>query len=170
MASKRAKKSAAGRVRGASTSRARGRGDTSFCIVAIGASAGGFDALTELLHRLPADSGLAFIILQHLSPSPRSLSAELFSRHTQMPVAEARDGTLVEANHVYTAPADQDLKVKLGRWPLSHAIEAHGRRPPVDPLFRSLGSDQREKAIGIILSGTGSDGALGLKEIVGQGG
>jgi two-component system CheB/CheR fusion protein len=170
MASKRAKKSAAGRVRGASTSRRPGQGDTSFCIVAIGASAGGFDALTELLHRLPADSGLAFIILQHLSPSPRSLSAELFSRHTQMPVAEARDGTFVEANHVYTAPADQDLKVKFGRLRLSQPIEAHGRRLPVDHLFRSLGSDQREKAIGIILSGTGSDGALGLKEIVGQGG
>jgi two-component system, chemotaxis family, CheB/CheR fusion protein len=170
MASKRAKKSAAGRVRGASTSRRRGQGDTSFCIVAIGASAGGFDALTELLRSLPADSGLAFIILQHLSPSPRSLSAELFSRHTQMPVAEACDGTLVEANHVYTSPAGQDVKVKLGRLRLSQPIEGHGRRLPVDHLFRSLGSDQREKAIGIILSGTGSDGALGLKQIVGQGG
>ena len=170
MASKAAKRSAAGRVRSALTSRRRGQDDASFCIVAIGASAGGFDALTELLHRLPADSGLAFIILQHLSPSPRSLSAELFSRHTQMPVAEARDGTLVEANHVYTAPADQDVKVKLGRLRLSQPIEAHGRRLPVDHLFRSLGSDQREKAIGIILSGTGSDGALGLKQIVGQGG
>jgi chemotaxis methyl-accepting protein methylase/signal transduction histidine kinase len=170
MASKGAKKSTAGRVRGTFTSRRQGRSDASFCIVAIGASAGGFDALIELLHRLPADSGLAFIILQHLSPSPRSLSAELFSRHTQMPVAEARDRTLVEANHVYTAPADQDVKIKLGRLRLSPPIEAHGRRLPVDHLFRSLGSDQREKAIGIILSGTGSDGALGLKEIVGQGG
>ena len=170
MASKGAKKRAGGHAREALSSRQRSQRDTPSCIVAIGASAGGFDALTELLRRLPADSGLAFIILQHLSPSPRSLSAELFSRHTQMTVAEARHGTLVEANHVYTAPAGQDVKVRQGRLRLSQPTEALGRRLPVDHLFRSLGLDQRERAIGIILSGTGSDGALGLKEIVGQGG
>ena len=87
-----------------------------------------------------------------------------------MTVAEARDGTRMEANHVYTGPADQDVKVRLGCLRLSRPTEATGRRLPVDHLFRSLGRDQREKAIGIVLSGTGSDGALGLKEIVGQGG
>jgi len=171
MASKGAKKRASGRTRGsARQARRNAATDGSLCIVAIGASAGGFDALVELLHRLPADSGLALIILQHLSPSPRSLSAELFSRHTQMPVCEATDGTLVEANHVYTAPAAQDVRVKAGRLRLSKPTEAQGRRLPIDHLFHSLGADQREKAIGIILSGTGSDGALGLKEIVVQGG
>jgi two-component system CheB/CheR fusion protein len=148
----------------------KGRADSSLCIVAIGASAGGFEALTELLRLLPADSGLAFVILQHLSPSPRSLSAELFSRHTRMPVAEARDRMLVEPNHVYTAPAGRDVKVKAGLLRLSTPSEPQGRRLPVDHLFRSLGADRREKAIGIILSGTGSDGTLGLKEIVAQGG
>lgn len=171
MASKGAIKRASGRTSGhALQARRNAVTDASLCIVAIGASAGGFDALVELLRRLPADSGLAFIILQHLSPSPRSFSAELFSRHTQMPVSEATDRTLVEANHVYTCPATQDVRVKAGRLRLSKPTEAQGRRLPVDHLFHSLGADQREKAIGIILSGTGSDGALGLKEIVAQGG
>src|SRR5580692_11191383 len=77
------------------------------CIVGVGASAGGFDALVEFLHVLPPNSGLSFIILQHLSPSPRSLSAELFSRHTAMSVRAAEDGMLLEPNCVYTSPADR---------------------------------------------------------------
>ena len=140
------------------------------CVVGIGASAGGFDALVEFLHVLPANSGLAFIILQHLSPSPRSLSAELFSRHTTMSVRAAQEGMRLEANCVYTTPADQDIRVKRGRISLSKPTEVRGRRLPVDQLFSSLGHDQRERAIGIILSGTGSDGALGLKDIVANGG
>jgi two-component system CheB/CheR fusion protein len=156
----------------AATSRASGRikSETSPCVVGIGASAGGFDALVEFLHVLPANSGLAFIILQHLSPSPRSLSAELFSRHTEMSVRAAEEGMRLEANCVYTAPAEQDIRVKGGRIRLSKPTEARGRRLPVDQLFSSLGHDQRERAIGIILSGTGSDGALGLKDIVANGG
>jgi two-component system, chemotaxis family, CheB/CheR fusion protein len=140
------------------------------CIVAVGASAGGFDALVEFLHVLPPNSGLSFIILQHLSPSPRSLSAELFSRHTSMRVSAAEDGARLEANCVYTTPADKDIRVKGGRIHLSRPMEGRGHRLPVDQLFRSLGQDQRERAVGIILSGTGSDGSLGLKEIVANGG
>lgn len=140
------------------------------CIVGIGASAGGFDALVEFLHVLPSNSGLSFIILQHLSPSPRSLSAELFSRHTEMSVRAAEEGMRLEANCVYTTPADKDIAVKDGRIRLSRPTEVRGRRLPVDQLFSSLGQDQRERAIGIILSGTGSDGAIGLKEIVANGG
>jgi two-component system CheB/CheR fusion protein len=140
------------------------------CIVAVGASAGGFDALVEFLHALPPDSGLSFIILQHLSPSPRSLSAELFSRHTSMRVSAAEEGTRLEANCVYTTPADQDIRVKNGHIRLSRPTEGRGHRLPVDQLFRSLGQDQQERAVGIILSGTGSDGSLGLKEIIAHGG
>lgn len=148
-----------------------GRKSATFpCVVAIGASAGGFDALVEFLHVMPANSGLAFIILQHLSPSPRSLSAELFSRHTEMRVRAAEDGVSLEANCVYTTPADKDIRVHEGRIRLSRPTEIRGRRLPVDMLFRSLGRDQRERAIGIIFSGTGSDGGLGLKEIVAHGG
>src|SRR5258708_14899715 len=140
------------------------------CVVAIGASAGGFDALVEFLQVIPANSGLAYIILQHLSPSPRSLSAELFSRHTAMSVRVAQEGERLQANCVYTTPADLDIRLKDGCIRLSKPTEIRGRRLPVDQLFRSLGQDQRERAIGIILSGTGSDGALGLKEIVANGG
>jgi two-component system CheB/CheR fusion protein len=140
------------------------------CVVGIGASAGGFDALVEFLRVIPANSGLAFIILQHLSPSPRSLSAELFSRHTTMSVRVAEEGLALQPNCVYTTPADRDIGLKDGRIRLSKPTEIRGRRLPVDHLFRSLGHDQRERAIGIILSGTGSDGALGLRDIVANGG
>jgi two-component system CheB/CheR fusion protein len=140
------------------------------CIVGVGASAGGFDALVEFLHVLPPDSGLSFIILQHLSPSPRSLSAELFSRHTTMRVSTAEEGMRLEANCVYTTPSDKDIRVKRGHIRLSRPTEGRGHRLPVDQLFRSLGQDQRERAVGIILSGTGSDGSLGLKEIIANGG
>jgi chemotaxis methyl-accepting protein methylase/signal transduction histidine kinase len=149
---------------------AGGKPEFSPCVVGIGASAGGFDALVEFLHVLPSNSGLSFIILQHLSPSPRSLAAELFSRHTEMSVREAEEGMRLEANCVYTAPADKDIAVNGGCIRLSKPTEVRGRRLPVDQLFISLGQDQRERAIGIILSGTGSDGAIGLKEIVANGG
>ena len=142
----------------------------SLCVVGVGASAGGFEALVEFLHVLPANSGLSFIILQHLSPSPRSLSAELFSRHTTMRVSVAEEGMRLEANCVYTTPADKDIRVKGGCIQLSRPTEGRGRRLPVDQLFRSLGQDLQERAVGIILSGTGSDGSLGLKEIIANGG
>lgn len=144
--------------------------DAPFCVVAIGASAGGFEALVEFLRVMPANSGLAFIILQHLSPSPRSLSTELFARHTSMTVHTAEEGMLLERNVVYTTPADKDIGLKNGRIRLSSPMEHRGRRLPLDHLFRSLGEEQRERAIGIILSGTGADGALGLKTIVAGGG
>jgi len=144
--------------------------DSDPCVVGIGASAGGFDALVEFLHVMPANSGLAFIILQHLSPTPRSLSAELFSRHTAMSVRPAEDGMRLEPNCVYTSPSDKDIRVNNGHIRLSTPTEIRGRRLPVDQLFRSLGRDQRERAIGIVLSGTGSDGALGLKDIAANGG
>src|SRR5882757_2520839 len=122
------------------------------CVVGIGASAGGFDALVELLRVTPANSGLAFIILQHLSPSPRSLSTELFARHTSMSVHTAEEGMLLERNVVYTTPADQDIGLKNGRIRLSSPIEHRGRRLPLDQLFRSLGEEQRERGVGIVLS------------------
>ncbi len=141
-----------------------------FCVVGIGASAGGFDALVEFLEAMPATSGMAFIIVQHLSPSPRSLSAELFSRHTAMSVRAAEDGLRLQANHVYTSPAESDLRVKGGFIRLSRPSDVRGRRLPIDHLFRSLAEDQRQRAIGIVLSGTGTDGTLGLKSIVAHGG
>ncbi len=155
---------------GQQRSRTPKTGESVPCVVGIGASAGGFDALVEFLRVMPANSGLTFIILQHLSPSPRSLSAELFSRHTEMSVRTAEEGVRLEANCVYTTPPDKDIRLKEGLICLAKPAEPRGRRLPVDELFRSLGQDQRERAIGIILSGTGSDGALGLKDIVANGG
>jgi chemotaxis response regulator CheB len=102
---------------------------TSPCVVGIGASAGGFDAIVEFLRVIPANSGLAFIILQHLSPSPRSLSAELFSRHTAMSVQAAQEGQVLQPNCVYTAPADRDIRVRDARIRLSKPTELRGRRP-----------------------------------------
>src|SRR6202041_2669474 len=102
--------------------------DSDPCVVGIGASAGGFDALVEFLHVMPAKSGLAFIILQHLSPPPRSLSAELFSRHTAMNVRPAEDGMRLEPDCVYTSPSDKDIRVKDGHIRLSIPTEIRGRR------------------------------------------
>ena len=140
------------------------------CIVAIGASAGGFDAIVEFLRVMPTDSGMAFVIVQHLGNSPRSLSAELFSHHTAMPVRVAENGLRLRPNCVYTNPADRDIRIQGGCIRLSKPLEPEGWRLPIDHLFRSLGEDQHERAIGIILSGTGSDGTVGLKEIVVNGG
>jgi two-component system CheB/CheR fusion protein len=140
------------------------------CTVGIAASAGGFDALTQFLRAMPADSGMAFIIIQHMSPSPRSLSAELFSHHTAMSVRIATQGLPLGANEVYTAPADRDVRVAAGRIQLSKPQERRGRRLPADHLFSSLALDQGKRAVGIILSGTGSDGTLGAAEIADNGG
>src|SRR6266404_5223056 len=100
------------------------------CVVGIGASAGGFDALVEFLRVTPTNSGLAFIILQHLSPSPRSLSAELFSRHTAMSVRVAEDGLRWQPNCLHTSPGDREIQVNGGRIRLSKPTEIRGRRLP----------------------------------------
>src|SRR5467141_3439317 len=144
-ASKPAPRTAAQRARELSDKR-----ESSPCVVGIGASAGGFDALVEFLQVMPANSGMAFIIVQHLSPSPRSLSAELFSRHTAMVVSAAEDGLRLQANPVYTSPAESDLRVRGGVIRLSKPTDMRGRRFPVDHLFSSLAQDQRERAVGIV--------------------
>jgi two-component system CheB/CheR fusion protein len=136
------------------------------CIAGIGASAGGFKAIRSFLQAMPIDSGVAFVIVQHLDPKHNSLSAELFSKFTKMQVHEASDGVLVEANQVYTLPSDKEMTIKSGRLCLSQRRED---RPylhlPIDHFFNSLGIDCGTHAIGIILSGSGTDGALGLKTI-----
>jgi two-component system CheB/CheR fusion protein len=149
--------------------RASGRVEA-FCVVGVGASAGGFDAIGELLGAMPADSGLAVVVIQHLSPNQRSLSAELFGKRTRMAVAEAKQGDRLRANCVYTIPADVYATVREGVLQFEVPPDPRGRRLPIDHFFRSLGEDQEERAIGVVLSGSGSDGALGLKHIVAHGG
>lgn len=135
------------------------------CIVGIGASAGGFEPIRALVNAVPPDSGLALVVIQHLVPTHKSLAADLLRRQTAMPVVEAKDGMRAEANCIYTAPADHLLSIARGVLRLSPLDHVRGPRLPIDHFFNSLGADQHEKAIGIILSGTGTDGTLGAKTI-----
>lgn len=140
------------------------------CVVGVGASAGGFEAICELLGAMPAQSGLAIVVVQHLSPSPRSLSAELFAHRTPMKVAEATNGERLRPDRVYTVPAATNATLEGGRLRLEKPREPRGRRLPIDGFFRSLGEDQQQRAIAVVLSGTGSDGSVGLKHVAAHGG
>lgn len=140
------------------------------CIAGIGASAGGYDAIRKFFRAMPEDSGVAFVVVQHLDPTHTSLAAELFAKCTSMPVSEAREGERIEANHVYTSPSDKDVAVKNGCLRLTPRPPVKQLHLPIDHFFSSLGLDCGARAIGIVLSGTGTDGTLGLKEIAAQGG
>ncbi|CAK0739582.1 two-component system, chemotaxis family, CheB/CheR fusion protein [Gammaproteobacteria bacterium] len=140
------------------------------CIAGIGASAGGYEAVRQFLQIMPVDSGIAFVIIQHLDPTHTSLAAELFGKYTAMPVNEIVDGALIEANHVYTLPSDKEVVISENRLHLTPRAHHQSLRLPIDHFFNSLGANCGTKAIGIILSGNGSDGALGLKKISIHGG
>ncbi|WP_119072533.1 chemotaxis protein CheB [Aggregatilinea lenta] len=145
-------------------------GRDSFPIIGIGASAGGLYALQVFLDNMPADTGMAFVIVQHLDPNHESILAELLQHHTPMRVLQVKDGMRVEPNNVYVVPPNRDMALFNGTLILT-AIDAHdGLRLPIDFLFRSLAEDQGQHAIGIVLSGTGTDGTLGLETIRGEGG
>jgi two-component system CheB/CheR fusion protein len=140
-----------------------------FPIVGIGSSAGGLEALQTLLRGTPADSGLAFIIAAHLDPTQKSHLAELLSRCTQMPVVQIKNAVKVEPDHVYVIAPDQELTIRKGVVRGNRPTAPRGHRHPVDSFFRSLAEDQGERAIAIILSGTGSNGSLGLRFIKAEG-
>jgi len=140
------------------------------CIVGIGASAGGLEAICEFFGAMPNDSGLAFVIVQHLSPTQKSLAAEIVGKHTAMPVQQASEGVRLEANRVYTLPPNTYPSIHGGCLHLGVPENARGPRLPIDHFFASLGEDQHERAIGIVLSGSGGDGSQGLRSIVENGG
>jgi two-component system CheB/CheR fusion protein len=140
------------------------------CVVGIGASAGGFEATRSFFSVMPTDSGAAFVVVLHLDPKYRSLAAPLLQKYSAMPVQEAVDGALLAANQVYTAPSDQDLRVQDGRLQLVPLSRTRGLHLPVDQFFTSLAEACGRRAIGVVLSGTGSDGTLGAAAIVAQGG
>jgi len=144
----------------------------SFPIVGIGASAGGLAAFEAFFSGMPAeiDPGMAFVLVQHLAPDHRSILAELVQRYTRMQVFEAKDGMVVQPNCVYIIPPNRDMALLKGTLQLIEPSVPRGQRLPIDFFFRSLAHDQHEKAIGIILSGTGSDGTLGVRAIKGEGG
>ncbi|MDD3517533.1 MAG: chemotaxis protein CheB [Chromatiales bacterium] len=138
--------------------------------VCIGASAGGLEAIEAFFKHMPHDSGLAFVVVQHLSPDYKSLMAELLSKHTRMPVLRSEDGMQVQANHVYLIPPKKNLTIFHGKLLLNDLDATRGVNLPIDIFLRSLAEDQGEKAIAIILSGTGSDGTRGIRAIKEQGG
>ena len=141
-----------------------------FSIVGIGASAGGLEALEQFFRYVPANSGMAFVLVQHLDPSHVSLLTEILQRTTAMLVTEASDEILVEPNHVYVIPPNRDMAIFHRKLQLSVPNEPRGQRLPIDAFLQSLAEDQRENAIGIVLSGTGSDGTQGLRAILRAGG
>ena len=134
-------------------------------VVGIGASAGGLGAFKTFFSHIPDDSGLVFVLVPHLDPTHPSLMDELLGRYTGMPVCEAEDGMKVECNHVYIIPPGRYLTIREQTLHLSTPAEPRGMQTAIDNFLRSLALDQQERAIGIILSGTGSHGTPGLKEI-----
>jgi two-component system, chemotaxis family, CheB/CheR fusion protein len=141
-----------------------------FPIIGIGASAGGLEAFELFFKTMPADSGMAFVLIPHLDPGHESMLSDILQRNTTMPVHEAQDQIGVEANHVYIIPPNKDMAIFHGTLNLSVPEKARGLRLPIDSFFRSLAEDQGERAICVILSGSGSDGTLGLRAIHGAGG
>lgn len=136
-----------------------------FPVVGIGASAGG---LESLLDHMPADTGMAFVAVTHQHPGHTSLLPELLSRDTEMPVVEASDGVKIEPNHVYVGPPGGVLAILNGTLHRMETDDDKAPRLPVDYFFRSLAIDLKERAICIVLSGTGTDGTLGLKAVKGE--
>lgn len=146
------------------------RGDPGFAIVGIGASAGGLDAFKQFFAAMTPDADLAFVLIQHLDPTHQSLTAELLTKHTAMRVVQVEDEMHVAPNHVYVIPPNRYLSISGETLHLTEPAERRGVRVPIDFFFRSLADDQRERAIAIVLTGTGSDGALGVREIKAGGG
>lgn len=144
--------------------------DQPLLIVGIGASAGGLEAFKSFFGKMPADSGMAFVLVQHLAPNHTSMLSELVGRCTSMPVADAVDGEPVQADHVYVIPPDATLTIADGALQLSKPAPPRQHRWPINTFFSSLAQDQGECAVCIVLSGTGSDGARGLREVKERGG
>ena len=139
-------------------------------VAGIGASAGGLEAFTSLLKHLPLDTGLAFVLVQHLDPTHQSSLSEILGRATTMPVRDAGDGMPVEPNHVYVIPPNAELTIANQVLKLSPRGRMAGPHMPIDRFLRSLALECRSRAIGVILSGAGSDGALGLQAVKEAGG
>lgn len=136
-----------------------------FSIVGIGASAGGLEAMELLLKNVPPACGLAFVVVQHLDPTHKDSTVELLQHTTAMPVIQIKDRMKVEPDHVYVIPSNRDLSILHGVLYLLEPATPRGLRLPIDFFFRALAADQQEHSIGVILSGMGTDGTLGLRAI-----
>ena len=163
--SRRAKKRS---VKGATPAAAKTA--ESFPVVGIGASAGGLEAFTELLHHLPEKTGMAFVLVQHLDPTHGSVLPEILSRTTKIPVAEVTDGMTVQPDHIYVIPANTNMAIEGQLLRLGARTLTRAQHMPIDHFFLSLAEDRGERAIGVILSGTASDGTQGCLAIKTAGG
>ncbi|WP_201379838.1 chemotaxis protein CheB [Ktedonobacter sp. SOSP1-85] len=141
-----------------------------FPVVGIGASAGGLEAFTQLLRVLPVDTGMAYVVIQHLDPTRASLLPSLLAHIAPMPVHEAQDDMILELDHVYVIPPQADMTLKQDTLKLSPRRQDLGQPFLIDTFFRSLAHERGQQAIGVLLSGTASDGTVGLQEIKAEGG
>jgi len=151
-------------------SNAAGSMESSLPIVALGASAGGLEAFEEFFRHMSPDSGISFVLVSHLDPGHASMLTEILQRTTKMKVVETKNGMKMEPDSVYVIPPNRDMIIVRCTLKLSMPTVARGQRMPIDLFFRSLAEDQGENAIGVILSGTGTDGTLGLRDIHSLGG
>lgn len=143
---------------------------SAFPIVGVGASAGGLEAFRQLLAALHVNTGMAYVLVQHLDPRHESILAELLAKETRMPVSEVKEDTAIEPNHVYVTPGQHDVAIEGGLLKLVPRTTTRGQHMPIDAFLRTLAEAQGSKAIGVILSGTASDGTLGVKAIKAEGG
>jgi two-component system CheB/CheR fusion protein len=139
-------------------------------VVAIGASAGGLEALTAILRALPTDIAMAFMLIQHLDPKRHSILPELLSKATRIPVLEAINAMKIESNRVYVMPSNVDISITDGHFGLTPRVADHKQHLPIDIFMRSLAEVRKSHAIGVILSGTASDGTAGIEAIRAEGG
>ncbi len=143
---------------------------TSTPIVAVGASAGGLDAFQKFLSHLPSDSGMAFVLIQHLDPNHKTMMPDILSSSTNMKIEEVKSKVEIKKNHIYFIAPNSTLTID-GKFLVSQKPkQAHGHRLPIDIFFQSLAENKKSDAIGVILSGTGSDGSIGIKAIKEAGG
>ncbi|HRQ57555.1 MAG TPA: chemotaxis protein CheB [Azoarcus taiwanensis] len=138
---------------------------SNFPVVGIGASAGGLEALERFLSGVPPDSGIAYVVIQHLDPTHKGMMPELLQRTTSLPVEQARDRLKIKPNHVYVLPPNRDMSLLGGELHLFKPTAPRGQRLPIDFFLRTLAVDQRQQAVGVLLSGMGSDGTAGLRAI-----
>lgn len=145
-------------------------GKDGFHIVGIGASAGGLKALENFFSTMPNNCGMSFIVVSHLDPKHTSMLPDLLGRYTKIMVDQAQDGMSVERNHIYVIPPNKEMTLVRGTLVLRKPSEPHGQRFPINTFLRSLAWDQKQRAICVILSGTGTDGTLGLRAVKAEGG
>src|SRR5215204_2777051 len=146
------------------------RADEHFLIVGLGASAGGIQALKNFFIKVPKDSGLAYVVILHMSPEHESRLADILQTASTIPVTQVRERTKVAPNQVYVVPPNHRLAMADGHLELKSVIGAEELRSPVDLFFRTLAESNESRAVSVILSGTGSNGSMGIKRIKEHGG